>query len=98
MKKTAFYGYASFGKYDSIDLEIDVDLTDEEYARLLAASDTNEWTSSLSDIREKVIDLLDDQIRADMMAQFQENGEEFDDDYLPQIGVNSPEHLFAQEA
>ena len=98
MKKTAFYGYASFGKYDSIDLEIYVDLTDEEYARLLAASDTNEWTSSLSDIREKVIDLLDDQIRADMMAQFQENGEEFDDDYLPHIGVNFPEHLFAQEA
>ena len=98
MKKTTFYGYASFGKYDSIDLEIDVALTDEEYALLLAASDTAEWTSSLSDIREKVIDLLDDQIRADMMAQFEENGEEFDEDYLPQIVVNFPEHLFVQEA
>ncbi len=98
MKKLTFYGFAAFGKCDSIDLEIDVDLTDEEYTRLLAASDTTEWTSSLSDIREKVIDLLDDQIRADMMAQFKENGEEFDEDYLPQIGVNFPEHLFAQEA
>lgn len=93
MKKLTFYGYANFGPGDSVDMEIDVDLTDEEYARLVAAVEEAEWSPSLSDIREKVIDLLDDQIRAEMIAQFEENGEEFDEDYLPQIGVNFPEHI-----
>lgn len=93
MRNLTFYGYANFGPGDSVDMEIDVDLTDEEYARLLAAADADEWTDSLSDIHEKVLDLLDDQVRADMMAQFEENGEEFDEDYLPQIGVNFPEHI-----
>ena len=93
MKKLTFYGYANYGKCDSVDIEIDVDLTDEEYTRLLAAADTDEWTDSIFDIREKVIDLLDDQIRAEMISQFEEDGEEFDDDYMPQIGVNFPEHI-----
>lgn len=93
MRNLTFYGYANFGPGDSVDMEIDVDLTDEEYARLLAAADTDEWNDSISDIREKVIDLLDDRIRAEMIAQFEENGEEFDDGYLPQIGVNFPEHI-----
>ena len=93
MRNLTFYGYANFGPGDSVDMEIDVDLTDEEYARLLAAADADEWTDSLSDIHEKVLDLLDDQIRAEMMAQFEEDGEEFDEDYLPQIGVNFPEHI-----
>jgi hypothetical protein len=93
MRNLTFYGYANFGPGNSVDMEIDVDLTDEEYARLLAAVDADEWTDSLSDIHEKVLDLLDDQVRADMIAQFEENGEEFDEDYLPQIGVNFPEHI-----
>ena len=74
-------------------MDIDVELTDEEYARILAAAGTDAWTPSLSDIREKVIDLLDDKIRADMTSQFEENGEAFDDDYMPQIGVNFPDHI-----
>ena len=74
-------------------MDIDVELTDEEYARILAAAGTDAWTPSLADIREKVIDLLDDQIRADMTAQFEKNGEAFDDDYMPQIGVNFPDHI-----
>lgn len=93
MKTTTFFGYADFGAGDTVDMDIDVELTDEEYARILAAAGTDAWTPSLSDIREKVIDLLDDQIRADMTAQFEENGEAFDDDYMPQIGVNFPDHI-----
>lgn len=97
MKKLTFCGYADFGAGDTVDMDIDVELTDEEYARILAAAGTDAWTPSLADIREKVIDLLDDQIRADMTAQFEENGEAFDDDYMPQIGVNFPGNLFARE-
>lgn len=93
MKTITFFGYADFGAGDTVDMDIDVELTDEEYARILAAAGTDAWTPSLSDIREKVIDLLDDQIRADMTAQFEENGESFDDDYMPQIGVNFPDHI-----
>ena len=93
MKTITFFGYADFGAGDIVDMDIDVELTDEEYARILAAAGTDEWTPSIADIREKVIDLLDDQIRADMAAQFEENGEAFDDDYMPQIGVNFPDHI-----
>ena len=93
MKTITFFGYADFGAGDTVDMDIDVELTDEEYARILAAAGTDAWTPSLADIREKVIDLLDDQIRADMTAQFEKNGEAFDDDYMPQIGVNFPDHI-----
>lgn len=93
MKTITFFGYADFGAGDIVDMDIDVELTDEEYARILAAAGTDEWTPSIADIREKVIDLLDDQIRADMAAQFEENGEAFEDDYMPRIGVNFPDHI-----
>lgn len=93
MKTITFFGYADFGAGDTVDMDIDVELTDEEYARILAAAGTDAWTPSIADIREKVIDLLDDKIRADMTAQFEENGEAFDDDYMPQIGVNFPDHI-----
>ena len=93
MKTITFFGYADFGAGDIVDMDIDVELTDEEYARILAEAGTDAWTPSLSDIREKVIDLLDDKIRADMTSQFEENGEAFDDDYMPKIGVNFPDHI-----
>ena len=93
MKTITFFGYADFGAGDIVDMDIDVELTDEEYARILAEAGTDAWTPSLSDIREKVIDLLDDKIRADMTSQFEKNGEAFDDDYMPKIGVNFPDHI-----
>lgn len=93
MKTITIFGYADFGAGDIVDMDIDVELTDEEYDRILAAAGTDAWTPSIADIREKVIDLLDDQIRADMTAQFEKNGEAFDDDYMPQIGVNFPDHI-----
>ena len=33
MKKLTFCGYADFGAGDTVDMDIDVELTDEEYAR-----------------------------------------------------------------
>lgn len=97
MKKVLFKGYASFGKLDSCDIETEIELSDEDFARLEAEKDHGYFRMSeaadLEDIYDTVYWKMYEEMKASLEAQFEEDGEDFDEDYMPDMDVNFPDHL-----
>lgn len=98
MKKVLFKGYASFGKLDTCDIETEVELSDEDFARIEAEKGKGYFRMSeaadLEDIYDTVYWKMYEEMKTSLEAQFEEDDEEFDEDYMPMIDVNFPDHLF----
>ena len=101
MKKVLFKGYASFGKLDSCDIETEFELSDEDFARLEAEKDQGYFrlseSAALGDIYDTVYQKMYDEMKASLKAQFEEDGEVFDEGYMPDMDVNFPDHLFESD-
>ncbi len=102
MKTITFPCWTNFGSGDSVDWEIDIEITDEEYGRLLTViqNDPEDFfyeNNDLNDIYRKVYKEAVDVATADILSYDEDLAEQYgaDDDwkadYLYCIGVAYPE-------